>query len=113
MGPTKFVAGPLALVVDIVIACDLTVFYSYLVLAQGQLRSLTRWGHLMTSDLKGPTRLFRPVGAHACVDPALAIFHLGVCLRSIRGCGPVPATTQLRPANPTRNGRIPLAAADR
>ena len=48
-GPTKFVAGPLALLVDIVIACDLTVFYSYLVLAQGQLRSLTRWGHLMTS----------------------------------------------------------------
>ena len=49
MGPTKFVAGPLALLVDMVIACDLTVFYSYLVLAQGQLRSLTRWGHLMTS----------------------------------------------------------------
>ena len=49
MGPTKFVAGPLALLVDIVIACDLTTFYSYLVLAQGQLRSLTRWGHLMTS----------------------------------------------------------------
>ena len=49
MCPTKFVAGPLALLVDIVIACDLTVFYSYLVLAQGQLRSLTRWGHLMTS----------------------------------------------------------------
>ena len=52
MGPTKFVAGPLALLVDIVIACDLTVFYSYLVLAQGQLRSLTRWGHLMTSKDK-------------------------------------------------------------
>ena len=49
MGPTKFVAGPLALLVDIVIACDLTVFYSYLVQAQGQRRSLTRWGHLMTS----------------------------------------------------------------
>ena len=49
MGPTKFVAGPLALLADMVIACDLTVFYSYLVLAQGQLRSLTRWGHLMTS----------------------------------------------------------------
>ena len=49
MGPTKFVAGPLALLVDIVISCDLTSFYSYLVIAQGQLRSLTRWGHLMTS----------------------------------------------------------------
>ena len=49
MGPTKFVAGPLALLVDIVISCDLTSFYSYLVIAQGQLRSLIRWGHLMTS----------------------------------------------------------------
>ena len=49
MGPTKFVAGPLALLVDIVISCNLTSFYSYLVIAQGQLRSLTRWGHLMTS----------------------------------------------------------------
>ena len=49
MGPTKFVAGPLALLADMVIACDLTVFYSYLILAQGKLRSLTRWGHLMTS----------------------------------------------------------------
>ena len=49
MGPTKFVAGPLALLVDIVIYCDLTSFYSYLVIAQGQLRSLTRMGHLVTS----------------------------------------------------------------
>ena len=49
MGPTKFVAGPLALLVDIVVSCDLTSFYSYLVIAQGQLRSLIRWGHLLTS----------------------------------------------------------------
>ena len=49
MGPTKFVAGPPALLVDIVISCDLTSFYSYLVIAQGQLRSLIRWRHLMTS----------------------------------------------------------------
>ena len=49
MGPTKFVAGPLAPLVEIVISCDLTTFYSYLVIAQGQLRSLTRWGHLMNS----------------------------------------------------------------
>ena len=49
MGPTKFAAGPLALLVDIVVSCDLTSFYSYLVLSQEQLRSLTRWGHLMTS----------------------------------------------------------------
>ena len=44
MGPTKFVAGPLALLVDIVISSELTSFYSYLVIARGQLRRLTRWG---------------------------------------------------------------------
>ena len=49
IGPTKFVAGPLALLVDIVVSCDLVTFYSYLVLAQGQLRSLIRWGHLLGS----------------------------------------------------------------
>ena len=49
MGPTKFVAGPLALLIDIVTSGDLITFYSYLVLAQGQLRSLTRWGHLTNS----------------------------------------------------------------
>ena len=49
MGPTKFAAGPLALLVEVVVSCDLTSFYSYLVLSQGQLRSLTRWGHLMTT----------------------------------------------------------------
>ena len=49
MGPTKFVAGPLALLVDIVISCDLISFYSYLVIAQGQRRNLTRSGHLKTS----------------------------------------------------------------
>ena len=41
-GQTKFVAGPLALLVEIVVSCDLIRFYSYLVLAQGQLRSLIR-----------------------------------------------------------------------
>ena len=49
MGPTKFVAGPLALLIDIVTSGDLITFNSYLVLAQGQLRSMTRWGHLMNS----------------------------------------------------------------
>ena len=49
MGPTKFVASPLAMLVDVVISGDLITFYSYLFLAQGQLRSLTRWGHLMNS----------------------------------------------------------------
>ena len=107
MGPTKFVAGPLALLVDIVISCDLTVFYSYLVLAQGQLRSLTRWRHLMTSKDQ------QDYSAQSCVGPTLVVFHLGVCLWFVRGCGPLPTVTQLRPTNPTRNRRIPLAAANR
>ena len=46
-GPAKFVAGPLTLLVEIVVSCDLTMFYSYLVLAQGQLRSLIRWSHIL------------------------------------------------------------------
>ena len=46
-GPTKFVAGPLALLIEIVVSCDLIMFYSYLVLAQGQLRSLIRWSHIL------------------------------------------------------------------
>ena len=38
--PTKFVAGPLALLIEIAVSCDLIMFYSYLVLAQGHLRTL-------------------------------------------------------------------------
>ena len=49
MGPAKFVAGPLALLIDTVVSCDLETFYNYLVLAQGQMSNLTRWGHLMCS----------------------------------------------------------------
>ena len=49
MGPTKFVAGPLAMLVELVVSSDLVTFYSYLILAQGQLRSLIRWGHLLNS----------------------------------------------------------------
>ena len=47
VGPAKFVAGPLALLIEIVVSCDLIMFYSYVVLAQGQLRSLIRWGHIL------------------------------------------------------------------
>ena len=111
MGPTKFVAGPLALLVDIVIACDLTVFYSYLVLAQGQLRSLTRWGHLMTSkdqqDYSAQLERMRASVQHWLYSTL--VFASGLFV----GVVTVPTVTQLRPTNPTRNSRIPLAAADR
>ena len=48
-GPTKFVAGPLALLSEIVVSCDLIALDSYLVLAQGQFRSLIRWGHILST----------------------------------------------------------------
>ena len=47
VGPAKFVAVPLALLIETVVSCDLIMFFSYLVLAQGQLRSLIRWGHIL------------------------------------------------------------------
>ena len=40
LGPTKFVAGPLAIVVDLVDAGDLLEVYTYLVLAQGKMNGL-------------------------------------------------------------------------
>ena len=40
LGPTKFVAGPLAIVVDLVTSDGVLEFYTYLVLAQGKLTSL-------------------------------------------------------------------------
>ena len=42
VGPTKFVAGPLAFQVDLVVSCDLIEFYTYLVVDQGELCSLIR-----------------------------------------------------------------------
>ena len=47
VGPVKFVAVPLALLIETVVSCDLIMFLSYLALAQGQLRSLIRWGHIL------------------------------------------------------------------
>ena len=46
LGPTKFVAGPLAKVVDLVTAGGVLVFYTYLVLAQGKLTSLLGCGEV-------------------------------------------------------------------
>ena len=40
LGPTKFVAGPLAIVVDLVTTGGVLEFHTYLVLAQGKLTSL-------------------------------------------------------------------------
>ena len=52
VGPTKFVASPLALLIEMVVSCHLIMFYSYLVLAQGQLHSLIRWGHILCTKDK-------------------------------------------------------------
>ena len=40
LGPTKFVADPLAIIVDLVAAGCLLEFYTYLVQAQGKLNGL-------------------------------------------------------------------------
>ena len=47
LGPTKFVAGPLAIVVDLVTSGGVLEFYAYLVLAQGKLASLLGCGELL------------------------------------------------------------------
>ena len=47
LGPTKFVAGPLAIVVDLVTSFGVLEFYTYLVLAQGKLTSLLGCGEIL------------------------------------------------------------------
>ena len=47
MSPTKFVAVPLALLIEIVLSCDLIMLNTNLVLAEGQLCSRIRWGHIL------------------------------------------------------------------
>ena len=47
LGPTKFVAGPLAIVVDLVTSGVVLEFYTYLVLAQGKLTSLLGCGEIL------------------------------------------------------------------
>ena len=46
-GHTEFVAGPLAIVVDLVAAGDLLDFYTYLVLAQGKMNGLVGLGEAL------------------------------------------------------------------
>ena len=47
VGPTKFVAGPLAIVVDLDTSGGVLEFYTYLVLAQGKLASLLGCGEIL------------------------------------------------------------------
>ena len=46
-GPTTFVAGPLAIIVDLVAAGDLLEFYKYLVLSQGKMSGLIELGEVL------------------------------------------------------------------
>ena len=46
-GPTKFVAGLLAIIVDLVPAGDSLEFYTYLVLAQGEMNGLIGLGEVL------------------------------------------------------------------
>ena len=47
LGPTKFVAGPLAILVDLTTTGGILEFYTYVVLAQGRLTSLIGFGELL------------------------------------------------------------------
>ena len=47
LGPTKFVAGPLAIVADLVTTGEVLEFYTYLVLAHGRLTSLLGCGEVL------------------------------------------------------------------
>ena len=47
LGPNKFVAGPLAIVVDLVTSGGVLEFYTYLVLARGKLTSLLGCGEVL------------------------------------------------------------------
>ena len=47
LGPTKIVAGPLAIVVDLVTTGGIREIYTYLVLAQGKLTSLLGCGEVL------------------------------------------------------------------
>ena len=47
LGPTKFVACPLVIVVDLVTSCGVLEFYTYLVPAQGKLTSLLKCGEIL------------------------------------------------------------------
>ena len=47
LGPSKFVAGPLAIVVDLVNTGGVLEFYTYLVLAQGKLTCLLGYGEVL------------------------------------------------------------------
>ena len=60
-GPTKFVGGPLAVVVDLVRAGGLLEFYTYLVLAQGRLSGLIGLGEVlfMQNEQNYTERLFK------------------------------------------------------
>ena len=47
LGPTKFVVGPLAILIDLTTTGGILDFYTYLVLAQGKLTSLIGFGELL------------------------------------------------------------------
>ena len=110
-GPTKFVGGPLPLLVEIVVSCDLIMFYSYLVLAQGQLRSLVRWSHILHSKDQQNYSI-QLEGMRASMQHWL-YSTFGVCVRIIRWCSSGTTTVRLRPTIALVNRWIPHATTTR
>ena len=79
LGPTKFVAGPLAMIVDLVTAGGVLEFYTYLVLARGKLSSLIDIGEVLfkQNGQKYTDHLFkmRASGLFVGVDQAQSLHY--------------------------------------
>ena len=83
VGPTKFIADPFAILIDMTASCNLIEFYTYLVQAQGLLQSLIGLGQVLhvcdQQDYIEPLKRLRasiphwlcdsPVFATACNEP--------------------------------------------
>ena len=109
LGPTKFVDGPLALMVDLVTAGGVLEFYTYLVLAQGNLSEQpdrSRRSALYAERAE----IHRSPIQNESFSTALALFLIGLCIRLIRWGRSVPALGQFKGSTATRECWISDAA---
>ena len=86
LGPTKFVVGPLAIVVDLVTSGGVLEFYTYLVLAQGKPTSLL--GCRRNSLHTKRAQLHRAFVPNESFRATLVLFHTELCIRIICRSGP-------------------------
>ena len=99
LGPTTFVAGPLAIIVVLVAAGSLLEFYTYLVLAQGKLNGLIGLKEVIfMQDKQNYTEPLLKL--RASLHHWLYSFVAGFCVRAIRGRGPSTITTRSKQPAP-------------